>query len=187
MFYLHLVGDSQFCRYYQYCQRISTNKYYNFKIQDKLVKSGSTVHDIKSMLKQTPPFQLKSNIVLFIGTNDVLRRVALHIFKAQYLSLIRLIKNKFQPANLILVMLPPFPKLLLDSTSLTIIDSINTFISTLHTNNVHILRLPITTENAEIYFHRYYHNSNRRDGIHLNDFGFNQLSIRLVDILQECA
>jgi hypothetical protein len=146
-------------------------------VNNSITISGITTGQLKKHIKAAKP-ALNGNfpVVLFIGTNDIVRNTSINDLKNQFLSLIKLIRKFYAPELLLILALPAFPRYLNQDEHLARIDTINQFLATLQSDSTHLLRLPMTIQNTYTFFHQHYEHSRRVDKIHLNDKAFIQLT-----------
>lgn len=134
---------------------------------------GNTISQLKNFIKKSKLiFDSLVPLVLFIGTNDVLKGRSFQQIKCDLLSLLRFFNRTNPGIKLILNELPFYPRVWNSSGILRTIHQFNMFISTLQSPSVQVLRVPHTLNaHSEFYHYRYAH-SRRIDQIHFNNSAY---------------
>lgn len=186
MLTVQLIGDSLARRFGFYLAR-SRQTSDKLCVSADFSVSGLTISGLKDLVKAgTVQLNPDHPVVMFIGTNDVLRGSDPFIVKQQLKSLVRLLRRRFPEILLVLVEIPDFPKIQHDVSALAAVKYFNKCLLGFHAASTFILR--IANELAdEKYFCKFYGNSNRRDGIHYNDLANKLIQGFLVQHLSALA
>lgn len=174
---VNAIGDSQVVRFMNYLR-------YDCKVKSihSVGLSGATVGGVKKFLKANRSvLPLEGTICVFCGTNDVLRASDMQVFRNDYRSLIKLIRNVFRPKLLVLVSVPPLIRIRKDQARSALLQGYNEYIASFARRDCKVLRWVISGQDAESIFQYRYRNTGRPDLIHLNKLGFRMLA----DTIQE--
>lgn len=164
---IQMIGDSLTRRLQFYSERNRTQLGIDFKI----ALSGAKISDLKRIIK-SPTCNLGSCdcLIIWIGTNDIFSKNQIKQINSQFTSLLRLIKRKISVTKIIVLDLPIFPKVTHNSQNFEKLNEFNTFLHTLSNHTTKVLSTQ-SILNSAILFNSKYFNSNRIDGVHLNNKG----------------
>lgn len=178
---IQLLGDSQLNRFKNY---ILAHNSLNIKLHATFTISGVTIATLKNNLKSIRP-KLDPGIttLLFIGSNDIVKNLQYENFIINYLALLRFLNRVYGFHRLLIMKIPAFPRFANNPRTQLLIHKINQFLSTLQSNTISILHLPLINGANLIYFEQFYGNSYRRDLLHLNNLAFNYIATVLVQQL----
>lgn len=168
---IDMLGDSLTRRLESHSKRNGINIGINFRI----ALSGAKISHIKQIIKSSS-HELNScqTLIIWIGTNDIFSNSDFKQIKDQYKSLLRVISNNISPKQIIIIDLPIFPKANNNEINLNKLNKFNAFLHTLSSPNIKVMSVQHIL-NSVSCFNLKYSNSNRQDGIHLNNKGNNIL------------
>lgn len=169
-----VLGDSYAVRFINFFQ---ANPGLAGILQPVLVKgiSGARISDFKVFIKlNRSVLQEHLPLLIFLGTNDFLADADLVAFKNAFLSFLRRLRLNYPTMVLVFTTLPYYPRIRNVTPAMTRLLQVNRFLLTLRSNLVKVIELPLELSQFK-FFHAYYGNSRRRDGIHFNGDAFQKL------------
>lgn len=178
---VQVLGDSYATRYMKFLEGCTVK---SLQCIGGMGISGANIGQLKRALKHTNTASLPfcASIIIFIGTNDLLSSTPATVFKNQFLSLIKLLSKIFAKSQLIFVELPVFPRLQHNPSFTRSVEATNLFLRSLRSDRIAVVTLPPHLNNQQ-YFHAFYGKSKRRDGIHLNNLGYQELTPYIVSAI----
>lgn len=177
---LQVLGDSYAVRF---CNFFRSNPELAESLRPSLVRgiSGARISDIKVFVKlNISDLQRELPLLILLGTNDFLADVDLAAFKNKFLSLLRLLRRNYPGMAIVFTTLPLYPRVSKSTSAIARLHQINNFLLTLRSDLVKVIDLPQEINQAQ-YFHAYYGNSGRRDGIHFNNAAF----LKLIPLIEK--
>lgn len=165
---IQLIGDSLARRFGFFLSR-SPRFAGRIRVAADFSVSGLTIGGLKELVKNgTVKLSPQHPVLMFIGTNDILRGADSLAVKQQYKSLIRLLRRRFPGIFLIILQVPDFPKIRQDPSALATVAYFNKCVEGFQASDTSVLRVAVPL-GEEKYFCKFYGRSRKRDGIHFND------------------
>lgn len=169
-----IFGDSYAKRFMDFLRRHPTM---DLQCIGGMGISGATVADLKRSIKFFSPTLPAScsNIIVFIGANNILAKSPATEFKQQFIALTKLFKRIFRNFNLFFVELPVFPRIRRSQQLMQSVAATNALLRSLQSSNLTVVYVPSQLQDTK-YFHAFYGRSSRKDDLHLNDLGYSLLA-----------
>lgn len=177
---LQVFGDSFATRFYNFYRR---NPNLVGSLDPILVRgiSGAKIADLKSFIKlNSSAVHQSSPLLVFLGTNDFLANADTATFKNNFLSFLRLLRRHYPRMVIVFTTLPIYPRIRNSAAAVARLHQTNRFLLTLRSDVIKVINLPDEL-NRLSFFHAYYGNSARRDGIHFNNEAF----LKLIPIIEK--
>lgn len=181
---VHILGDS-FARRFGVFLKSNQDQEYQIVVRQFIGMSGYTINQLKQHLKLSKiTFEPNYPLAVFIGSNDVLKGGNFPLFKSQYLSLIRFLHRTNPGIRLILNELPSYPRFRSNYSTMQFVCQVNQLISSLGSPSTIVIKSNLIFQHVR-YFNRFYGNSARTDGIHLNDKAHRKLLQQYTMVLNQ--
>ncbi|PNF37648.1 hypothetical protein B7P43_G12000 [Cryptotermes secundus] len=177
-----LVGDSLLLRFAEQILHMEANTVDGVR-SIGLCVSGQKVADLLKKVKlELHP--VADKIVLLIGTNDILQKTEKSQLRLTMWTLLKELRRRAR--RIVLLTLPPIPKIQFRPDYWEQIEGFNMFIKSLEDDDVtvaDISQLYITkSKTCKLeFFERYYRDGERKDLIHLNKLGLTEIYTYLTD------
>lgn len=179
---LHILGDS-FARRFDSFLNSNQDQQSQITVLQHVSIAGCRINQLKYYLKSNRiTFETNSPLALFIGSNDISKGSNLPLFKSQYLALIRYLQRTNPEIRLIINELPNYLRFRSTPSIMKFVQEVNQFFASLRSPNTMVITSNHIFQH-ERYFHSFYGNTTRIDGIHLNDLGHKELLQIYINLL----
>ena len=179
---IQIIGDS-FARRFSIFIESQTADRKGWCAIHTLGLSGATIADVKAAVKfNPPPLQVSVPLLLFVGTNDILKGSNWPNIKNQFLALLRLLKRTYPGINIIICQLPFYPRVRSNFAAHILIANTNQLFLSCQASDTLVLRLGDCFRNPRL-FHGFYPHSYKPGGIHFNDLAH----FKLLPSLANCC